>query len=184
MNPPFAPRRLAAKPVTHASPEYREILTWTFAPEPFYIAQVARAVSDDLPQLISYQHAGLWVFTDTDSGELVGFGTLVINSLYSDLAGGLEHCYIPLLSAKPGQKGCGKLIATHLLGEASILVNQTYAGKLSDRVFLDVYTTNTDAINSYRKCGFEILNEEAPLLDPKENNAPYVVMARSVRVSH
>ena len=181
MNSTVPPRRLVAKPVTHASPEYREILTWNFAPEPFYIAQVARAIRADIPQLILYQDATLWVFADAGSVDPVGFGVLTISDLYSGSTGGAPHCYIPLLSAKPGQKGCGKPIVSHLVSEAAILANRALLGEISDRVFLDVYAENTDAINSYRKSGFQVLNEDAPLFDDAENNAPYFVMARNVR---
>ena len=177
----FPPRRLVAGPVTHASPEYREILTWEFGVEPFYIAQVARAIRNDVPQLILYQDAALWVFADVESVELVGFGTLLISDVYADLTGGFLHCYIPLLSAKPGQKGCGRPIVNHLVGEAAIWFNQLRSEPVSDHVFLDVYADNTDAINSYRKSGFRVLNEDAPRLDPEEHDAPYFVMARSVR---
>ncbi len=181
MSSPFPPRKLFARPVTHASAEYRELLTWEFDSTPFFIAQVARAIRVEIPQLILFQNATLWVFAEPGSPELVGFGTFVISDLYANLTGGLPHCYIPLLSAKPGQKGCGKPIVKYLMDEAAVWVKQTES-QISTRVLLDVYAENADAINSYTKSGFEILNPDQPLLDAAENNAPYFVMARNVEV--
>jgi ribosomal protein S18 acetylase RimI-like enzyme len=183
MTPLFAPRNLLARPVTHVSPEYREILTWEFSPTPFYVAQVARAIRADVTQLLLYQDAVLWVFAEQGSSEIVGFGTLMISEMYAKMTGGLPHFYIPLLSAKPGQKGCGKPIVKHLMNEAAIGVKIAAPRVISSRVFLDVYVENVDAINSYRKSDFEILNKDEPLLDEGENNSPYYVMARNVEVA-
>jgi hypothetical protein len=44
-------------------------------------------------------------------------------------------------------------------------------------------TSNRGAISLYERCGFEILNPDAPIPDPQENNETYVIMARSVDVA-
>lgn len=71
--------------------------------------------------------------------------------------------------------------ALDLVAEA-VLLAQGPAG-LSDLLFLDVYLANQGAITRYQKCGFVILNPDAPIPDPRENNEPYVIIARRVALA-
>ncbi len=48
-----------------------------------------------------------------------------------------------------------------------------------DFLFLDVYEDNRRAIELYKKCGFEII-ENKPIPDPDENGRPYLIMAMRV----
>ncbi|WP_082840151.1 GNAT family N-acetyltransferase [Gemmata sp. SH-PL17] len=117
--------------------------------------------------------------------EFVGFGILQIEEHYSNYTGGLPHCYIPLLSVKPGIKsmGYGKSIVDHLIAEAALNVRD-FEGYVSSYLFLDVYVANEPAIRLYRdKCQFVVLNPNNPISDPDEHNEPYFVMARNVALS-
>ncbi len=138
----------------------------------------------DIPHLVLFENCAVWGYADPEAGrDLVGFGTITVTSLYSRYTGGLPHCYIPLLSVKPAIKsyGYGQFIVDHLVAEAAVHIPLWESGTISDRVFLDVYTANDRALRLYRdKCQFVCLNPDAPVLDPDENNEPYVVMARNV----
>jgi ribosomal protein S18 acetylase RimI-like enzyme len=136
---------------------------------------VRRALHSDIPQLVTFQGASLWVYADPNAGpSLVAFGTLQLATTYAKEG----HCYIPLLSARPGAKGYGDALVQHLIAEAAILV-RTHSD-ISKDLFLDVYVANAVAIGLYERNGFIITNKESPLLDDRENNEPYYVMVRSV----
>lgn len=181
---PHQPRRLVGTLITPNSAEFRELLSWSYPSEPFYVDQVRRALHESIPQLVLFQSVALWAYHDADeTSALVAFGTLQITDEYSRDSGGLEHCYIPLLSAKPGAKGYGPAIVEHLTAEAAILVNRTYQGRISNRLFLDVYQENTPASGLYTRCGFTRVNPDRLLYDEKEGNQPYFVMAKSLEVT-
>jgi ribosomal protein S18 acetylase RimI-like enzyme len=163
-------------------PEFQAILTWPFAEQPFYEGQVKRLLQKDIPHRVMYGFCLVWVYRDPD-GNVVGFGTLDVCKDYERFTGGKYHAYIPLLAVNPEfqKRGHGRSIVQHLIAEA-VLIAQSPAG-FSDLLFLDVYTANQGAISLYEKCGFVTLNPDAPILDPQENNAPYVIMAQKVAVA-
>jgi ribosomal protein S18 acetylase RimI-like enzyme len=79
------------------------------------------------------------------------------------------------------KRGHGRGIVEHLIAEAVLLAQSPV--DFSNLLFLDVYTANKGAISLYNKCGFVILNPDAPIPDPQENNEEYFLMARSVAVA-
>lgn len=181
--PSRPPRRLVPFPLRLNSDEFRQIQGWVYPTEPFYIDQVRRAIQSDIPQLVTFHDCALWGYRDPDAGgDLVAFGTLQITDLYADRAAGKNHCYIPLLSARPGAKGYGPPIMDHLIAEAAILVRQ-HQGTLSDQLFLDVYVANDTASDRYVTAGFTILNPTTPIPDEAERNEPYYVMAKNITVA-
>lgn len=181
--PSLPPRRLTPFPLRLNSDEFREIQGWVYPTEPFYIDQVRRAIRSDIPQLVTLHGCALWGYRDPDAGgDLVAFGTLQITDLYANEADKKEHCYIPLLSARPGAKGYGTPIMDHLVAEAAILIRQ-HRGTLSDQLFLDVYVANKTASDRYVIAGFTILNPKSPIPDENERNEPYYVMAKNLALS-
>ncbi len=171
---PLTPIRTAP-----GKPEFQALLTWPFAEQPLYERQVKRLLCSDIPHRATYGFGLVWVYRDP-AGNTVGFGTLDVCKEYERFTGGKYHSYIPLLAVNPAfqKRGYGRSIVQHLLAE-SVLIAQSPAG-FSDLLFLDVYTANQGAISLYEKCGFVILNPDIPILDPQENNEPYVIMAKKL----
>lgn len=141
-----------------------------------------RLLQNDVPHRVMYSFGLVWVYRNPD-GNTVGFGTLDVCREYERFTGGEHHSYIPLLAVHPAFRGLGhgRSIVEHLVAEAVLLAQSP--ADISDRLFLDVYTVNQGAISLYKKCGFEILNPDAPIPDPQENNESYVIMARNVAVA-
>jgi len=129
-----------------------------------------------------YSFGLVWVYQNPD-GNTVGFGTLDVCKEYERFTDGKYHSYIPLLAVNPAfqKRGHGRSIVQHLIAEA-VLIAQSPAN-FADFLFLDVYTANQGAIALYEKCGFVTLNPDAPILDPQENNEPYIIMAKKVAVA-
>ena len=171
---------------TEVSPndrQYQDLLTWPFPTTPFYVGQVVRLLTSDIPQRVVYGTGMVWVFRDA-ANNVVGFGALDICKEYSQWTGGKHHVYIPVLAVHPHfqRQGHGRTILAHLLQESRLIVSQN-AAHCSDDVFLDVYSKNSDAISLYQKCGFVVLNATAPIPDSQENNETYVIMAKKLAVS-
>jgi len=162
--------------------EYQALLAWPFATQPFYEGQVLRLLQDGVPHRVKYSFGLVWIYRNP-AGDTVGFGTLDVCKEYEQFTGGKYHSYIPLLAVHPAfqKQGYGRSIVEHLIAEA-VLIAQS-PGDFSDLLFLDVYTANKGAISLYNKCGFVTMNQNAPILDPQENNEEYVLMARSVAVA-
>ena len=177
---PLLPRRLSLR-------EVQELSEWPYASEPFYVAQVQRSLLSDIPQLLQQRVCVTWGYDDADlptAERMVGFGVIHISSNYFEVADRKMHFYIPLLSVKPkiASKGYGGSIVAHLIREAEQGVQRAnrHQPQLSEYLFLDVYVENERAIECYQKQGFEIINNQSPLLDELENNSPYFVMARAL----
>jgi ribosomal protein S18 acetylase RimI-like enzyme len=162
--------------------DYQAILTWPFAPQPFYEGQVIRLLQHDIPLRVLHSMCLVWVYRDPD-GNAVGFGTLDFCKDYEQFTGGKVHAYIPLLAVNPGfqKRGHGRSIVEHLIAEAEAWVHGLT--ELSDLLFLDVYVANHPAIKLYEKYGFVTLNPDTPEPDPGENNEGFFVMARKVGVA-
>jgi len=133
-------------------------------------------LQNDIPYRVLFSFGLVWTYRDPD-GNIVGFGTLDACKEYEQFTGGKTHSYIPLLAVNPAfqKRGHGRTIVEHLVAEA-VLIAQSPAD-FSGLLFLDVYAANQGAITLYTKCGFVSLNSDSPLLDPQENNEPYIVMA-------
>ncbi len=176
------PHPLRAVRVALNSNEYRAIQGWLFPDDPFYVRQVPRMLQHDIPQLVLFEQCVIWGYVDTQAGtDFIGFGTVSVSHIYSQYTNALPHFYIPLLGVKPAVKsfGYGQSIVEHLVREAANHALST----LSDHVFLDVYVSNDRAVRLYReKCGFATLNANSPILDPDENDQPYIIMARKLPV--
>jgi ribosomal protein S18 acetylase RimI-like enzyme len=157
------------------NPLFEAICGWPFA-DPF----VSRILNEDIPQRVQFGNARIWVYRDSP-GNLVGFGTLDICTDYSEYTNGQPHPYIPLLATNPTAqgKGYGTAIVNHLVAEAAFLAIR---GRCHDELYLDVYTASEGAIHVYRKCGFQEVTLE-PKLDPRENDRPYIIMAKKVSVA-
>jgi ribosomal protein S18 acetylase RimI-like enzyme len=127
-----------------------------------------------------------WAYRDR-AGNIAGFGTLEVCKEYQQFTGGKFHFYIPLLAVNPTEgfkrRGHGYSIVQHLIAEAVLFAQENPADFLSDILFLDVYAANQPAIALYKKCGFVELNPTEPVLDPQENNEPYIIMAKKVAIS-
>jgi hypothetical protein len=181
------PRSLLARPIALNSSDFRAIQGWQFPDEPFYLRQIQRMLVRDIPHYVLFEGCTIWVYIDPQAGkDPIGFGTISVSNLYSRYTHDLPHCYIPLLSIKPDVKsfGYGQSIVEHLVAEAAVVVRMSESETISDYLFLDVYTANEKASRLYdQKCQFVILNPDAPILDPDENNEPYVIMARKVSTS-
>ena len=168
--------------------EVQQLADWPYAKEPFYIAQVQNALLHTISFLMSEQICVTWGFDDAalpDGERLIGFGVMHLSDLYAAVTEHKRHLYIPLLSIKPNiqSKGYGRTIVQYLVEEAERSVRavaQQRGMAISDHLFLDVYIENNDAIKCYKKCGFRIINEQSPLLDEEENNAPYFVMVKKL----
>ncbi len=173
------PIPLKAIQTAPGEPEYQALLAWPFAAQPFYEGQVLRLLKQDIPHRVTYSFGLVWVYRDPD-GNTVGFGTLEVCKEYERFTGGKYHCYIPLLAVSPAfqKRGHGRSIVEHLVTEATLIAQSP--ADISDLLFLDVYAANQGAISLYTKCGFTILNADAPIPDPQENNEPYFIMARRV----
>ena len=91
---------------------------------------------------------------------------------YSAFTEQKPHCYIPLLSAKPGARGYGAAIVELLVAEATSLVQSCDPDELSEMLLLDVYVANETVSKLYERCGFVTLNPTTPLIDPDEDDAP------------
>ena len=131
------------------------------------------------PPRVQREGAFVWAYQDRDRNT-VGFGSLSVCDDYGRFTGGQPHCYIPLLGVNPAfqRRGHGRRIVEHLTAEAA---SSARSGEsCSDVLFLDVYVENRNAISLYEKCGFAILNPDAPDADPQENNELYFVMGRKV----
>lgn len=74
--------------------------------------------------------------------------------------------------------GSTKRILEHLVSE-SVLFHESPHG-LSDLLLLEVYQANVPAIGVSTKCGFDTLNANNPMFDPKQNHEPFIVMARKI----
>jgi ribosomal protein S18 acetylase RimI-like enzyme len=160
------------------SPEFEEICGWSFPDRDSYIS---RRLRDDVSQRVSRGPCRLWVYLDP-TGEDVGFGTLDEREYYSSYTGGRHHLYIPLLAKKPNveSKGFGTWIVRHLIAEATLIALERH--ELADRLFLDVYVENTKAIEVYKRCGFNII-EDKPAPDPDEDNRLYFIMAAGLSIA-
>jgi ribosomal protein S18 acetylase RimI-like enzyme len=177
-----APVPLTPVRVAPSDKEFLEILKWPFATAPFYEAQVQRLLQSDIPQRFAYGFASLWIYNEP-KGQTVGFGTLDLCGEYSQLTGGKPHSYIPVLAVHPHHRGSGygRTIVDHLIAEA-VLIAQ-HPTQVSDQLFLDVYQANQGAVSLYLKAGFSVLNANSPVIDPAENNEPYLIMAKHVAIS-
>lgn len=177
------PAHISPVSVAVDSPEFGDLLTWPYPDEPFYEGQVRRALRDFVPELVQYKGCRVWVFRDP-AGQAVGFGSLVVVDYYAEFVDGKYHPYIPVLGVHPGCYGLGygPRIVDYLTGEAMRLVRDIPG--LSDILFLDVYAANQKAIGLYeKKFGFGVQNPDHPIPDPRENNEPYFVMAKSLVVT-
>jgi len=168
---------------------FQDILSWEFPAEPFYLRQVQRALESDMPQRVLHEDGiifGLHVM-DKNSRHLIGFGAISQSKLYSEYADNRRHFYLPLLAARPDMtgRGFGKVILDHLISYASaeFLESETNDQEIADLIFLDVYIANPIR-NWYTGPSYEfrVLNENNPKLDPDENNEPYYIMSRSLRL--
>lgn len=182
---PRLPVILTPEEVPLFSGLYREITAWPFPDSPFYVAQVKRLLENDIPQFLRYEGSGMWLYREAGFGdEIVGFGCLTISDLYSNFLDGQLHSYIPLLAKHPAveRRGIGKAIVEHLEEMAKGLVFLPGGRRCaSDHLFLDVYCENEIACGLYRnKCGFELLNENNPIVDPDEGGKPYYVMSKTL----
>jgi ribosomal protein S18 acetylase RimI-like enzyme len=174
---------LTPTPIRPGEPEFEAIQAWKFPQEPFFVGQVKRLLTEDIPHRVIQGYGRIWVYRDPN-GNTVGFGTMDLCKEYERATNGKVHCYIPLLAVNPQfqRLGHGRSILEHLIAEAAIFAMLVPA--LSDDLFLDVYTANVPAIKLYEKCGFTKLGPDLPILvDPRENNEPYIVMAKDVRIS-
>lgn len=143
------------------------------------MAQILDLLRDDLPARVLLGRCYVWLSRDS-AGTPVGFGSLSVCDEYPQYAGAFSHCYIPVLAVHPNHqgRGYGKQILEHLVSE-SVLFHES-SHDLSGLLILDVYQANAPAIGLYTKCSFETLNADNPMFDPKENNEPFVVMARKI----
>ncbi len=176
----LVPKRLSLR-------EVEELAEWPYDQEPFYIGQVHRSLLFDIPQLMTQRVCVTWGYFDPAlpaTDQLVGFGVIHMSSNYYEVTDRKMHCYIPLLSVKPKieSKGYGGSIISHLIEEAERTVRHEnrHEQKVSEHLFLDVYAQNEKAIERYKKSGFVVINETAPLYDECENDAPYFVMAKAL----
>lgn len=167
------PVPLTADPIGLTSPEFSAILKWPFA-DPF----VGRLLNEDIPQRVQLYDARLWIYRDPQACS-VGFGSLQIGNDCDEFTDGMAHTYIPLLAVNPAflGKGHGKSIIRNLIGEAALLVQGHRA--LHSSLWLDAYTTSTAAIGLYAATGFRQISP-APIPDPLQGGATYIVMARRV----
>ena len=175
-----AQNSLHAARIHPAHPDYAAIMGWPFPSAPFYVSQVLDLLRDDLPHRVLFSsHCFVWLYRDS-AGTPVGFGCLDVCDEYLQYADGRSHCYVPVLAVHPEHKGngYGKQIVEHLVSE-SVLFHES-PHDLSDLLLLDVYQANTPAIGLYAKCGFDTLNVDNPMIDAKQNNEPFVVMARKL----
>ena len=126
-------------------PDYQTLLGWPFPAQPFYEAQVAKALQHDIPTRMLLSFCQLFVYRDPTTAELVGFGTLDVCTEYAPFVSGKRHCYLPLLGVKPGcqGRGYGHGIVKHLTDEAALIVSGDR--HCSDKFILDVYTANCRA---------------------------------------
>lgn len=161
--------------ITLDSQEFRAICGW-----PFTDAYIGRLLRNDIPQRVQFGNGRIWNYRDPE-GRLVGFGTIDVCGDCCDFTGGKPHPYIPLLAVNPTihSLGYGTTIVRHLIAEAALLACQH---ECHGDLFLDVYTTNVQAIRVYKKCGFVEVTEQ-PLSDHLEGGKLYIVMATSVSVS-
>lgn len=94
---PLIPRRLSLRQV-------QELVEWPYASEPFYVAQVQRALQYDIPSLMEQRKCVTWGYDDPSlpgANRLIGFGVIHLSSNYYEVADRKKHVYIPLLSVKP-----------------------------------------------------------------------------------
>ena len=165
--------------------EYVEILGWPFPEHPFFLGQIKRLLQIDIPLRIMSSYCMAWAYRHPN-GNTAGFGSIAVCKDYQQFTDGKLHTYIPLLAVNPApdfaRRGHGHSIVQHLIAEA-VLIAQSARDFLSDILFLDVYVANQPAISLYDKCSFIALNSTNPILDPQENNEPYIVMAKKVTVS-
>lgn len=179
----MTPFQLTPVRIRPESPEYRELLAWPFPDQPFYNRQVLCVLQNDIPGRVQDGHGLVWVYRDAD-GNMVGFGTLDLCRDYAHLADGKLHTYIPVLGVHPNYagRGHGTRIVEHLAAVAEFVAQG--AEGISEYLYLDVYEANQAAIKLYRdKCRFAILNADDALLDERENNERYYVMARRIAPS-
>jgi ribosomal protein S18 acetylase RimI-like enzyme len=175
MESPQSPLAFDARLIFPSEPEYEAILEWPFSKAVFYERQVEQLLGTDIPRRVLLESAFVWAYRDRDRNT-VGFGTLSVSKDYERLTGGRSHCYIPLLAVNPvfQRRGHGRRIVEHLTAEAVSVARSLK--DCSDVIFLDVYVANTSAISLYEKCGFAVLNPDAPIPDPGENNKLYFVI--------
>jgi ribosomal protein S18 acetylase RimI-like enzyme len=169
----LAPAPLTPCPIELDSREFKAICDW-----PFDDPYVGRLLKNDIPRRREFNCCWIWIYRDPP-GRLAGFGTLDVCNDCSAFTEGRSHLYIPLLAKNPTIKslGYGTSILRHLVDEATVIAHQ--CDWIHDVLFLDVYESNTKAIGLYSKSGFAIVTPE-PLLDPDENNKPFVVMAKRI----
>ncbi|MGP0067543.1 MAG: GNAT family N-acetyltransferase [Isosphaeraceae bacterium] len=155
------------------SPEFKEILEWTFAD-----SYVSRLLQNDIPNRMQFGKGRTWIYRDPH-GRIAGFGIIDVCEEYSEYTAGMPHPYIPLLAvnSEMGGRGHGKSIVLHLIDEAVRLAHIEQI--CSDVLFLDVYVDNFVAIRLYAKAGFANVKQE-PIPDPSEGNKPFFIMARRV----
>ena len=113
---------------------------------------------------------------------LSGSGRSAFATTVRSSRAGKPHPYIPLLAAHPTiqSRGYGTSIVRHLIAEAVLLTRQPHC--CHDVLFLDVYTTNEKANGLYEKFRFETMSPE-PILDPDEDGALYIIMAKRVTIA-
>lgn len=150
--------------------EFAEVCSW-----PFPDSYITSLLKGDIPQ----RRCAIFAYTDP-SHEIVGFGSLQLCREYAPIIGhlpeGHRHPYIPLLAVKPDKqgRGHGTEIVKHLTAEAVICA---CVPTCHPTLFLDVYEDNAAAIRLYTNADFVILGSD---IDERENNRPYLIMARSV----
>lgn len=156
------------------SSEFAAIRQWPFA-DPY----VGRLLRHDIPQRVELNNCAIWAYRDPE-GRFVGFGTLDLAVDCAVFTAGQVHPYIPLLAVNPTIKslGYGTSIVRHLIDEAALLWLRTTC---HDVLFLDVYTSNTKAIQVYEKTGFVTITPE-PIADPDEAGQAYQIMARRISI--
>ncbi len=155
------------------SSEFNALAGWPFA-DPY----VARLLQSDIPRRVKFGNCQIWGYREP-KGILVGFGTIDVSDDWREFTAGKLHTYIPLLAVNPTVKslGYGTGIVKHLIAEA---VLRTMSQDCYPVLFLDVYSTNTKAIDLYTKCGFQEIATPEPFTDPLEDGKEYIVMSYSV----
>jgi ribosomal protein S18 acetylase RimI-like enzyme len=149
---------------------WHAISAWPY-PDEF----VRRLLQNNIPEILHGGEARMWGYTDPD-GELVGFGVLELNDIWSVYTG-MKHPYIPLLAVNPlvRSRGYGKSILEHLIDEATKIVRLQI--DVAPVLFLDVYETSVRAIQLYERSRFERVITAAPLVDPDADGQIYFIMA-------
>jgi ribosomal protein S18 acetylase RimI-like enzyme len=173
-----------SSPLTVMTPELISVQSESFLAMcrwPFADSYVTRLLIEDIPQRVAFNSCRVWIYRDAQQLP-VGFGTLDLCDDCAQFNNGQTHLYIPLLAVNPARQGqgFGTGIVQHLIEEATVFASQN--PRFLDYLFLDVYNENAAAIGLYSKLGFQSITAN-PLSDPLENDKPYRIMARSIRIA-